>query len=109
MDTVLHVLGLICLDLEEFEEAQKYLQSCFASRIEILGVKDERTMGAHLWVAMAARLVGNLQDAKEILEAAEESILGKWLINSFLLITKKHCKGMHYIKLRCAVCGHAMF
>lgn len=76
MDTVLHVLGLIYLDLEEFEEAQKYLQSYFASRIEIWGVKDERTMSAYLWVAMAARLAGNLQDAKEMLETEEGSMLG---------------------------------
>ena len=104
MNSVLHVLGLIYLDLEEFEEAQKYLQSCFASSIEIWGVKNKRTLDAHLSVAAAARLAGNLRDAKKILETAEEFVLGKWLINSSLLITKKHCKGMHYIKLRCAVC-----
>ena len=76
MDEVLYILGLIYLDLEEFEEAQKYWQSSFASRIEIWGVKDKRTMSAHLRVAMAARLAGNLQDAKEMLETEEESMLG---------------------------------
>ena len=66
------VLGLIYLDLEGFEEAQKNLQSSFASHKAFWGVKDERTMTAYLWVAMAARLAGNLQDAKEILETAED-------------------------------------
>ena len=33
-------------------------------------------MGARLGVAMAARLAGNLQHAKEILETAEDSLSG---------------------------------
>ena len=77
MATLLHLLGLIYLDLEEFEEAQKYLQISFVSRIQIWGVKDESTILSHLLIAVAARLVGNLQDAKKILETAEESMLGK--------------------------------
>ena len=76
MDEVLYVLGLIYLDLEEFDEAPKYWQNYFASCIEIWGVKDKRTMSAHLRVAMAARLAGNLQDTKEMLETEEESMLG---------------------------------
>ena len=70
-------LGLIHLELEEFEEAQKHLQHSFATYKEAYGVKDKRTMWVHLRVAMAARLAGNLQHAKEILETAEDSLLGK--------------------------------
>ena len=70
-------LGMIHLELEEFEEAQKHLQSSFATRKEAYGVKDRRTMRVHLRVAMAARLAGKLQHAKEILETAEDSLLGK--------------------------------
>ena len=70
-------LGMIHLELEEFEEAQKHLQSSFATHKEAYGVKDKRTMVAHLRVAMAARLSGNLQHAKEILETTEGSLLGK--------------------------------
>ena len=76
MDAVLHVLGLIYLDLEEFEEAQKYLQSSFASSIEIWGVKNVGTISAQMWVATAARLAGNFQDAEKFLETAEKFVLG---------------------------------
>ena len=72
-----HCLGMIHLDLEEFEEAQKHLQSSFATRKKVYGVKDKDTRQARLWFAMAARLAGNLQHAKEILETAEDSLLGK--------------------------------
>ena len=70
-------LGVIHLELEEFEEAQKHLQSSFATHKAVYGVEHEDTMEAHLRVAMAARLAGNLQHAKEILETAEDSLLGK--------------------------------
>ena len=70
-------LGMIHLDLEEFEEAQKHLQSSFATYKTVYGVKDMNTVGAHRGVAMAARLAGNLQRAKKILETAEDSLLGK--------------------------------
>ena len=76
MAPALHCLGMIHLELEEFEEAQKHLQSSFATHKAIYGVKDKRTMGAHTGVAMAARLAGNLQHAKQILETAEDSLLG---------------------------------
>ena len=59
--------------LEEFEEARKQLQSSFETRKAIHGVLAKKTM---LKVAMAARLMGNLQDAKELLETAEKSMLG---------------------------------
>ena len=68
---------MIHLELEEFEEAQKHMQSSFETHKAIYGVKDMRTTGAYLEVAMAARLAGNLQHAKEILEAAEDLLLGK--------------------------------
>ena len=68
-------LGMIHLELEEFEEAQKHLQHSFATHKEVYGVKNKDTMEAHLGIAMAARLSGNLQQAKEIL--AEDSLLGK--------------------------------
>ena len=70
-------LGMIQLELEEFEEAQKHLQHSFATHKEAYGVKDKRTMQVRLRVVMAARLAGNLQHAKEILETAEDSLLGK--------------------------------
>ena len=70
-------LGNIHLDLEEFAEAQKHLQSSYATHKAVYGVKDKDTRKAHLGVARAARLAGNLPDAKEILESEEESLLGK--------------------------------
>ena len=70
-------LGVFHLELEEFEEAQKHMQGSFETHKALYGVKDKRTTGAYLEVAMAARLAGNLQHAKEILEAAEDSLLGK--------------------------------
>ena len=70
-------LGMIKLELKEFEEAQKHMQISFATRKEVYGIKDKRTRQAHLGVAMAARLAGNLQHAKEVLETAEDSFLGK--------------------------------
>ena len=72
-----HCLGMIHLELEEFEEAQKHMQGFFETHKALYGVKDMRTTGAYLAVAMAARLAGNLQHANEILEAAEDSLLGK--------------------------------
>ena len=69
-------LGVIHLELEEFEEAQKHLQHSFATHKEAYGVEHEDTVLAHLRVVMAARLAGNLQHAKEILETAEYSLLG---------------------------------
>ena len=72
-----HCLGMIHLELEELEEAQKHLQSSFATHKAVYGVKDKDTVGAHLCFAMAARLAGNLQHAKEILETAEDSLSGK--------------------------------
>ena len=77
MAAVQHYLGEIQLELEEFEEAQKHFQHSFATYKEVHGVKDVRTRQAHLCVAMAARLAGNLQHAKEILETTEDSFLGK--------------------------------
>ena len=68
--------GKILLDLEEFEAAQRDLQNCFATRKAVYGIKDKRTMNVHLTVVQAARLAGNLQRAKEILETAEDSLLG---------------------------------
>ena len=65
------------MELEEFEEAQKHMQGFFETHKALYGVKDMRTTGAYLEVAMAARLAGNLQHAKEILEAAEDLLLGK--------------------------------
>ena len=65
------------MELEEFEEAQKHMQGFFETHKALYGVKDMRTTGAYLAVAMAARLAGNLQHANEILEAAEDSLLGK--------------------------------
>ena len=70
-------LGMIHLELEEFEEAQKHFQDSFATHKAVYGVQHKDTMEAHLGVAMAARLAGNLQHAKEILETAEDSLLGK--------------------------------
>ena len=63
-----HQLGTINSDFEEFEEAQKHLQSAFKTYKAVLGVTDEETMCAHMAAGMAARMAGNLQDAKEILE-----------------------------------------
>ena len=68
-----YLLGMMHLQLEEFEEAQKHLQSSFATYKAVYGVKDKRTMVTHLWFVIA-RLDGNLQHAKEILETA---VLGK--------------------------------
>ena len=64
------------MDLEEFEEAQKYLQNSFEMCKAVIGVKAKKTMGACLKVAMAANLAGNLQDAEELLETLENSLLG---------------------------------
>lgn len=72
-----HCLGMIHLDLEEFEEAQKHLQSSFETCKAVYGVKAKKAMEVCLRVATAARLAGNLQDAKELLETAEKSMLGK--------------------------------
>ena len=77
MAAVQHHLGVIQLKLEEFEEAQKHFQHSFATHKEAYGVKDKDARLAHLGIAMAARLAGNLQHAKEILETAEDSLLGK--------------------------------
>ena len=70
-------LGMIHLELEEFEEAQKHLQHSFATHKAVYGVKHKDTMEALLRVAKAARLPGNLQHAIEILETAEDSLSGK--------------------------------
>ena len=75
-DVQLH-LGVIHLELEKFEKAQKHLQSSFATHKAVHGVEHEDTMEALLGVAMAARLAGNLQHAMEILETAEDSLSGK--------------------------------
>ena len=64
------------MDLEEFEEAQKYFQHSFATYKEVYGAKDKTTMRAHLGVVTAARLAGNLQHAKEILETADDILSG---------------------------------
>ena len=77
MAGVQHCLGMIQLELEEFEDAQKHLQDSFATHKAVYGVKDKKTMRVRLWFTMAARLAGNLQHAKEILETAEDSLLGK--------------------------------
>ena len=77
MATAQHFLGMIHLELEEFEKAQKHLQSASATYKAVYGVKDKNIMGAHLGIAMAARLAGNLQHAKEILETAEDSLGNK--------------------------------
>ena len=70
-------LGRIHLDLEEFVEAQKQFQSSLETHKMVYGVEHKDTLQAHLGVAMAARLAGNLQHAKEILESEKESLLGK--------------------------------
>ena len=70
-------LGMINLELEEFVDSQHHLQSSFATHKVVYGVKDKRTMRAHLGAAMAARLAGNITHAKEVLERAEETLLGK--------------------------------
>ena len=74
MAAVQSSLGMIHLELEEFEEAQKHLQSSFATYKAVYGVQHKDTMEALLWFARAVRLAGNLQHAKEILERA---VLGK--------------------------------
>ena len=74
-------LGMIHLDLEEFEEAQTYLQSFFETWKAVYGgVKVKKIMGVCLKVGMATRLAGNIQDAKEILETAEKFALGNYTI-----------------------------
>lgn len=74
-------LGMIHLDLEEFEEAQKYLQGSFETCNAVYGgVKVKKIMEVCLKVAVAARLAGNLQYAKELLETAEKSMLGNYTI-----------------------------
>ena len=65
------------MDLEEFEEAQMHLQSCYETLQEVYGEKTKKTMKVCLKVAMAARLAGNLHGAEELLETAEKSMLGK--------------------------------
>ena len=70
-------LGMIHLELEEFKEAQKHFQDSFATHKAVYGVQHKDTMEAHRGCAMATRLAGNLQHAKEILETAEDSLLGK--------------------------------
>ena len=65
------------MDLEEFEEAKKHLQSSYETHQEVFGEKTKKTMKVCLKVAMAARLAGNLQGAEELLETAEKSMLGK--------------------------------
>ena len=69
-------LGMIHLELEEFEEAQNHFQDSFATHKAVYGVED-KDKEAHRGFAMAARLAGNLQHAKEILETAEDSLSGK--------------------------------
>ena len=70
-------LGMIQLELEEFEEAQKHLQSSFATHKAVYGVQHKDTRLAHLWFARAVRLAGNLQHDEEILETAVYSLSGK--------------------------------
>ena len=70
-------LGRIHLDLEDFVEAQKQFQSSLETNKMVYGVRHKDALQAHLGVAMAARLAGNLQHAKEILESGKESLLGK--------------------------------
>ena len=70
-------LGMVHLDLEEFEEAQKNLQSSSATHKAVYGVHHKDTRRAHLWFARAVRLAGKLQHAEEILETAEDSLSGK--------------------------------
>ena len=95
-------LGMIQLELEEFEEAQKHIQSSFATRKEVYGIKDQRTRQAHLWFAGAARLTGNLQHAKEILETAEDSFLGKAQpLHKFLKQTFSRLLSVAIINLYC--------
>ena len=77
MAAVQHCFGMIHLELEKFEEAQKHLQSSFATRKAVYGIHHKDTRQAHLLVAMAARLAGNLQHAQGILETTDDSSLGK--------------------------------
>ena len=63
-----HELGMIHHDLEEFEEAQKHLQSVFETYKALLRLTDKETKGAHMAAGMATRMAGNLHDAKKILE-----------------------------------------
>ena len=77
MASAQNCLGGIHLELEEFEQAQKHLQSSFATHKAVFGVKNKDTMRAHLGVAVAARLAGNLQHAQQILETTDDLLLGK--------------------------------
>ena len=74
---VLHCSGMINLHLEKFDAAKRHLQSSFGYFKNASEANDNDTMQAHLGIAQALRLAGNLQDAKEILEIAEGSLLGK--------------------------------
>ena len=74
---VLHCSGMINLHLEKFDAAKEHLQSSFGYFKNASEANDNDTMQAHLGIAQALRLAGNLQDAKEILETAEGSLLGK--------------------------------
>ena len=72
-----HVLGVIHLDLEEFEKAQKNFQGSFETYKAVYeDVNHKATKQTHLGTVMAAKMAGNLHNAKEILETAEESLLG---------------------------------
>lgn len=77
-------LGKINLELEEFVDSQHHLQSSFATHKLVYGVKDKRTMRAHLGAVVAARLAGNIKHAKEVLEKAEETLLGKRSLKVYL-------------------------
>ena len=91
------------MELDEFEEAQKHMQGSFETHKALYGVKDKRTTGAYLEVAMAARLAGNLQHAKEILEAAEDSLLGKAqpsLVPKLSVGWGKREPGIHCLRMR---------
>lgn len=74
MAEVHYRLGTLHLDLKEFEKAQNHLQISFETSKEV--ANDTLQMQAYAGAANAARLAGNLHDAKKILEKMQESMLG---------------------------------
>ena len=70
----LYCSGMINLHLEKFDAAKGHPFGYFKNFSE---ADDNDAMKVHLGIAQALRLAGSLQDAKEILETAEGSLLGK--------------------------------
>ena len=97
----LHELGAIHSDLEEFEEAQKCLQSAFETYKSVLGVTNKETFLLRMEAGKSARMAGKLQDAKEILEDS----LPKGKYNSIVAKQKKQQNvcALHCMKVKCTV------